>query len=114
MLLAQAEHSISQPAVGSAHSAYRGIQPNIVPTRLKKSSWPQYSVNGLAPLSRMNRLTMTPKPIIVAMPISEASSGPTSSAVASFDSTVSRSDTGSDFQNSTLRSLRSSYRQPSR
>ncbi len=38
--------------------------------------------------------------------------GATISALASLDSTVSRSDTGSDFQNSTLRSLRSSYRVP--
>ena len=31
LLFAQAEHSISQPAVGSAHSTYTGIQPNIAP-----------------------------------------------------------------------------------
>ena len=37
-------------------------------------------------------------------------SGATSSAVTTLDNTVSESDTGSDFQNSTLRSLRSSNR----
>ena len=41
-----------------------------------------------------------------------AMAGATSSALAALDNTVSRSETGSDFQNSTLRSLRSSYRLP--
>ena len=39
-------------------------------------------------------------------------SGAITVALSTFDSTVSRSETGSDFQNSTLRSLRSSYRLP--
>jgi agmatine deiminase len=38
-----------------------------------------------------------------------ATSGITTIAVANFDSTVSASDSGSDFQNSTLRSRRSAY-----
>ena len=41
-----------------------------------------------------------------------ARAGATSSALAALENTVSRSDSGSDFQNSTLRSLRSSYRLP--
>src|SRR3984885_1371415 len=40
--------------------------------------------------------------------------GITITAVASFDSTVVASDIGRDFQNSTLRSLRSAYRQSNR
>src|SRR6202034_3571791 len=40
--------------------------------------------------------------------------GITITAVASFDSTVVASEIGRDFQNSTLRSLRSAYRQSSR
>lgn len=40
--------------------------------------------------------------------------GTTSSAVSPLESTVASSDTGSDFQNRMLRSLRSAYRQSSR
>ena len=46
------------------------------------------------------------------MPKASVMSGAASNAIASFDRTVSPSDTGSDFQNSTLRSLRSSNSVP--
>ena len=47
-------------------------------------------------------------------PSANTPSGTTSSATSSFDSTVWSSDTGRDFQNRMLRSLRSVYRQSSR
>ena len=56
----------------------------------------------------MKMLATSMKPIIVATPAATARAGATSVALATLDSTVCVSDTGSDFQNSTLRSLRSS------
>ena len=60
----------------------------------------------LAALATSRNPTMVASAAIVAM------SGATSSALAAFDSTVCESDSGSDFQNSTLRSLRSSCSAP--
>ena len=47
-----------------------------------------------------------------AIPITIAMVGATTNALSTLASTVSRSDTGNDFQNSTLRSLRSSNKVP--
>src|ERR1700679_2848578 len=51
---------------------------------------------------------------VVRSPATKYTRGITITALASFDSTVAASDIGSDFQNSTLRSLRSAYRQSNR
>ncbi len=55
---------------------------------------------------------MIMKPNIVTMAAATASSGAMTSAPTSLDSTVCVSETGIDFQNSTLRSRRSSYSAP--
>ena len=52
------------------------------------------------------------KPIEVAMAATVAITGAITRALNTFDSTVCWSDSGSDFQNRMLRSLRSSNRAP--
>ena len=59
-------------------------------------------------IATLAALATSRKPIIVASAATVAITGATSRALAAFDSTVCESDNGSDFQNSTLRSLRSS------
>ena len=112
LLFDQAEHSSSQPTVGSAHSAYTGIVASIEPASCSGLPGPQTRVIGLPLCSSTNVLSSSRKPNMQAIATPTAISGATSSALAALDSTVSRSETGSDFQNSTLRSLRSSYRLP--
>src|SRR5690606_987373 len=111
-LRAHTEQSSSQPTVGSAHRAYTGIQarcPAMMPIGL---AGPQISVQALPPCITTTALIITMKANMVRMATPTAMAGATSTALATFDSTVSVSDSGSDFQNSTLRSLRSSYSAP--
>ena len=112
LLLAQDEHSISQPMVGIAHNAYSGMLAIRYPATFSGLAGPHNSVSGLPPCSATMPLEMIRKPIIVSTPAVMARAGATTAALATLDSTVARSDSGSDFQNSTLRSLRSSYRLP--
>src|SRR5688500_2141967 len=112
LLRAQAEHSSSQPIAGSAQTAYTGRVATSCAAILSGWAGPHTSVTGLPPCTSTTPLMTTRKPNIVISPAMIASSGATTAALATFDSTVSRSDTGSDFQNSTLRSLRSSYSAP--
>src|SRR5690606_14647691 len=111
-LRAQAEHSISQPTVGSAQTAYTGIAASRASEMVSAWPGPQRSSSGLPPWYMTTALNSTRNTSIVAMAMIVASSGMTIVAETIFDSTVSPSDTGSDFQNRTLRSLRSSYSAP--
>src|SRR3546814_13888037 len=67
---------------------------------------PHSSVHGLPPWNSTTMLSMTMKPIMVTSEAITARTGATTTALATFESTVCASDTGSDFQNSTLRSFR--------
>ena len=112
LLRAHEEQSISQPTVGSAHTAYTGIDAIITPALASGLPGPHSRVSGLPPWASTKPLTSNRKANMVAIHAATASAGATSTALATLDRTVSRSETGSDFQNSTLRSLRSSYRLP--
>src|SRR3970040_1709817 len=112
LLRAHTEQNLSQPIVGSAHSAYTGIQASMPPTSVSGLAGPQIRVIGLPPCSITTMLIMVMNPISVATAAITASTGATIATLATFDSTVWLSDSGNDFQNSTLRSLRSSYSVP--
>src|SRR5690606_4586289 len=99
--LAQAEHSSSQPTVGSAHSAYTGSTARVCPAMASGLAGPSAMVNGLPPWTSTNRLITSRNPSMVRSAAPIAISGATTVAVATFDSTVCASDSGSDFQNST-------------
>src|SRR5690606_16559243 len=111
-LRAQAEHSISQPTVGSAQSAYTGIAASIDSEIISGLPGPQISSQGFPPCIITTALSISRKPNIVAMADSVASTGRGPTPLTTLEATVMPSDTGIDFQNSTLRSLRSSYRAP--
>src|SRR3546814_11280438 len=73
---------------------------------------PHSSVHGLPPWNSTTMLSMTMKPIMVTSEAITARTGATTTALATFESTVCASDTGSDFQHSTLRYSRSPYTAP--
>src|SRR6185437_981480 len=111
LLRAQAEHSINQPTVGSAHNRYNGIEP----TRFI------ITCNGCDSVSRCHTPTpcsesVSANSISIRMPVTvpttTAMNGATTVAAMTLESTVAASETGSDFQNRMLRSRRSSYNAP--
>src|SRR5690606_37674569 len=110
--LAQAAHSRSQPTVGSDPSAYTGSSARVWPATASGLAGPNTIVTGLPPWTSTNRLIASSSPNITSSAAATASTGATRVAVATLDNTVWVSDSGSDFQNSTLRSLRSSYSAP--
>ena len=110
---AHAEQNISQPAVGSAHNTYTGSENSTLPITRSGWEWVNTAVLAEMPLTVKVSADTTHSTRPSAMPTPTATSGASSSAQTSLDSTVSRSEIGRDFQNSTLRSRRSSYRLPS-
>src|SRR5690348_13977198 len=111
LLRAQAEQSNSQPVAGKAHSAYSGM----VPTRLATTR------NGCAWVSRCQAPTPWKDTVVtyissIAMPVTTpqttAITGASRVPATTLENTVAESDSGSDFQNSRLRSRRSSYSAP--
>lgn len=106
--VAQAEQNISQPTVGSDHNRLIGTVINSRPTRANGCECVAMA-HGLGtpainapPMAINHRARPTTRPIAIAI------SGASNNAHAALDSTVCVSDTGKDFQNSTLRSRRSS------
>src|SRR6185437_6977637 len=102
LLRAQAEHSINQPTVGSAHNRYNGIEP----TRFI------ITCNGCDRVSKCH----TPTPCNESVSANSSSISipvtvPTTTAMNGAN-TVAASETGNDFQNRMLRSRRSSYNAP--
>src|SRR5436190_13463212 len=111
LVRAQAETIISQPTVGSAQTMYTGSMPSSANGEVY-SSGSASTPNRLTPAvaATMHRIARPMMPVATAIAI--VISGAARRAIATFDSTVSWSETGSDFQNSTLLSLRSSNSEP--
>ena len=109
---AQLDTISSQPTVGSAHSAYTGSSATMRSGVRYRSGDSSRAPNILVPcaISAMQPAARITSDITTAMP--SVIRGATTTAISTFDSTVVRSDTGSDFQNSRLRSRRSSCRAP--
>ena len=74
----------------------------------KNDNW-IHSVRTLWPLAASTALLSSSMMNCVRTVTAKASKGSTSSGIVAFASTVMTSETGSDFQNSTLRSRRSPY-----
>ncbi len=75
--------------------------------------WVNTALLWLMPLTDRVSAVTSHRQMPISRPMPIATIGASSSAQAALDSTVFRSDSGSDFQNSTLRSRRSSYSEPS-
>src|SRR5450830_278757 len=107
---AQLDTINSQPTVGNAHRQYTGSKPNSCsglrykPGDFNRSANTQMSCTARMPASISSMANE------VRLALASTITGVTSRAMATFDSTVCTSETGSDFQNSRLRSRRSSYR----
>lgn len=113
LLLAQAEQNISQPTVGSAHNRLIGTVFSNSHSSENGCEWVA-SAHGLGtPAIKAPTMAINHSAMPTAAPIAMEISGASSNAQAALDNTVCTSDTGNDFQNSTLRSRRSSYRLPS-
>src|SRR5471032_17796 len=109
---AQLDTSSSQPTVGKAHSRYTGSRPTRRNGDTYKSSWDRVTPNTLVPCISSTMPLIVSSSSDSAMQTPNTINGATTSAVAAFDNTVMVSDTGSDFQNSMLRSRRSSCSAP--
>src|SRR3546814_10479984 len=102
----------SSDVCSSDLTAYTGSDTNNAEATCNGLDGAQTSASGLPPCASTTMLSKMKNPNPAMMPVTVAISGATTTALASLDNTVSRSDTGNDFQNSTLRSLRSSNRLP--
>ncbi len=108
LLRAQAEQNINQPTAGSDHIMYTGSELITPPITRNGWEWVNIAPPAGRPLTVMVSAEISHIATPIRMPIPMASSGARTSAQASLDSTMWVSETGSDFQNSTLRSRRSS------
>ncbi len=112
LLRAAAEHSISQPTVGRAHSAYSGSRASTEPVIRNGCEAVSRPVVPGTPLTVVVSAVTTHSARPMRMPTAVASSGASSRAQATFEPTVAASEIGIDFQNRMLRSRRSSCRLP--
>src|SRR5690606_652771 len=87
-LRAQAEHSISQPTVGNAHSAYTGIATSTAIEIHSGLPGPQIHCSGFPPWAMTNPLNTSRKANMVPIAASVASSGTVTVALSALDSTV--------------------------
>src|SRR3546814_856618 len=94
LLWDHAEHSSSQPTVGNAHSAYTGIHTRVPAAIVSGLAGSHSSVQGLPPWNITTTLSMTMKPIMMTSEAIAARTGATTTALATFESTVCASDTG--------------------
>ncbi|MNN39817.1 hypothetical protein D3C81_1538690 [compost metagenome] len=108
--LAQLDTISSQPTVGKAHRQYTGSKPNTRSGPRYRPGVASSSANTWMPLAASTPLRIRIRASEVRLAAAATISGATSRAMAAFDSTVCASEMGSDFQNSTLRSRRSSCR----
>ena len=112
LLRTKAEQNISQPTVGSDHSSCSGRDASRRPVTAKGWAWVMMASGCGMPPAAMATIATSHSTRPTSRPIASASSGASSRAQAALESTVCASDTGMDFQNSALRSRRSSYRLP--
>src|SRR5262249_51573799 len=108
----QADNNMSAATAGAYQSTATLRSSSIAASPRSHSSLSHDSTNGAPPTD-----TRTPNSRVNTTPVTMASrntpNGTTTSAVSAFDVTVMPSETGIDFQNRMLRSLRSAYRQSS-
>ncbi|MNV84520.1 hypothetical protein D3C71_1783990 [compost metagenome] len=103
-----AEQNISQPTVGKAQSRLTGSVLRIRPRMRNGCEWVAIAQGLVAPAPAAPNMATTQSTRPTARPMAIAISGANTSAHNALDSTVWVSETGNDFQNSTLRSRRSS------
>src|SRR5690625_876412 len=102
------EQNISQAETGSSHSACTTSPSAMMVHRLGSWAGSQKVVNGWTPAMKPYTEAVASRTSWVMMTAARYSSGASRQAVSSLDITVMLSETGSDFQNSMERSLRSS------
>src|SRR3546814_9728633 len=78
LLLAQAEHSINQPTVGKAHTAYTGSDTNNAEATCNGLAGAQTSASGLPPCASTTMLSKMKNPNPEMMPVKERSKEHTS------------------------------------